>query len=192
MTDLISETGEQRLVGERQTVILRRDVGENTQNLPGVYLDPAFSAPFRWPAAVDTTGEIPRLIEAPLGLTTESLRPAAPGPIPGPLPPVPAPQPGNPRPPVPPSDMAAAQPLVWPIERERVAAPDETAVQGILTALGADQPRQRKSVPYVIPQTAQAWAGARHAKPAPSWTKYLIGVGAAFVVWSALTLWVLL
>jgi hypothetical protein len=40
----------------------------------------------------------------------------------------------------------------------------------------------------VMPADRKPWAGARHAKPAPLWTRYAIGVGAVMVVWAVVVL----
>jgi len=88
-------------------------------------------------------------------------------------------------------DLASAQPISPP---ERVAGADDTVVQTLLQGLGADLPedgdgvvfrrpcgipRSRRSVPYVLPADRRPWSGARHAKPAPLWTRVAIVVGGA-------------
>jgi hypothetical protein len=50
----------------------------------------------------------------------------------------------------------------------------------------------RRSVPYVLPADRREWSYPRHAKPAPAWTKWSIGVGALLVIWAAVILAVVL
>jgi hypothetical protein len=88
-----------------------------------------------------------------------------------------------PPPPLPPVPPAPPQ---YDMDTERLS------LLGTMAGLDGDlysaPPTLRRSVPYVMPADRKPWAGARHAKPAPLWTRYAIGVGAVMVVWAVVVL----
>jgi hypothetical protein len=109
----------------------------------------------------------------------------------GPQKPVPAPQP-NPGPP--PKPSAAWERVIDTQGRLLLGATAD--VDGDLRPAVPPKPApkptppkpSKRSVRYTIPADARPWTAPRHAKPAPAWTKWAIGVGALMVLWAVVTL----
>jgi hypothetical protein len=91
--------------------------------------------------------------------------------------------PQSPPPPLPPVPPAPPQ---YDMDTERLSLLGTVA--GLDGDLHSAPPTLRRSVPYVMPADRKPWAGARHAMPAPRWTRYAIGVGAVMVVWAVVVL----
>lgn len=153
MTDLLTnpiDTGDiPALPGETTTRIL----------LPGeaVTRDLRHAIHARRP---DATGEIPALVDVPLGLTTADLTPAAYSPEPGEPPrplPVPPPVPGPPPPAVP------------------------TEVLSLLDSLAGDPPPPRP-LPAPGPPPKPAGFVPRHRAIEPVWAWALAGAGAMLIL----------
>jgi hypothetical protein len=175
-----------------------RLLGEQTQNI-GPYAE--FSRPIRRP---DLTGELPALIDVPLGLSGGNLAGPQSPPPPLPRPPRPA-APGK----VSNINLGAAQPIApW----ERVAAAPTEWLTLLGTVVGLDgelreaplprpipyppkpplpKPKLRRSVPYVLPADRAEWSYPRHAAPAPLWTRLAVAAGLALTLGSVLGLAVL-
>lgn len=92
-------------------------------------------------------------------------------------------------------DLAGPQSPPPPLPKPPPTKDDPAETGGnLFGGLGEHLPEVplRRSVPYVMPDDRKPWTGARHAAPAPAWTKWAIGVGLLLAVCSFVVLAVFL